>query len=158
MVKPIDEMAPEEVATLFRNCITNVVKKNRFATNSAEKIIEIASHWSHTRATLDVGQDRNRPEFGVLRAIGYQVGNEGVDPKIRHWLLEYAMQGVLPPIKDRSYMEEWGEPESKKRFYKVKRVIEYLIEDHSNPNIFDKALRDWQKDLDYLDKKWGYLR
>ena len=65
-------------------------------------------------------------------------------------VLKYVLEGELPMIHSVSYMAEWGEPNSLRRFEKLVRVLGNMIEGNQrNPNS-KLAVRQWREDIDWL--------
>ncbi len=53
-------------------------------------------------------------------------------------------------IHSASYMLEWGEPNSSKRFEKLVRVLENLIEGNRRKPNSKLAVKQWSEDLEWL--------
>ena len=96
------------------------------------------------------------PENGVLSVVGYKVGNEGEKTSIRRKLLDFIMTENLPPVGSPAYMAEWGEKMSKERYRKLHRVIRVLASSGKTLGNMDKAVIEWEEDLDYLENNWKF--
>jgi len=104
------------------------------------------------------GADRDRPALGVLKGIGYSVGNIGVEAGTRHLLIDYLVDGqILPPIKDQSYMAEWGNSRTVKRYFKAYRVLDRFAQEYWSSETHTRAVSNWLNDLTYMERKWGFL-
>ena len=67
------------------------------------------------------------------------------------------MQGNLPFCGSPAYMAEWGYPNSKKRYRKLRDVLNQLIYKNRNFPEMTAAIIDWKTDLEYIKNKWKYL-
>ena len=94
------------------------------------------------------------PENGVLSMVGYKDGNEGEKTSIRRKLLDFIIIENLPPVGSPAYMAEWGEKMSKERYRKLHRVIRVLASSGKTLGNMDKAVIEWEEDLEYLENHW----
>jgi hypothetical protein len=60
--------------------------------------------------SLPPGGDSERPDPGLLKAVGYHVGwRFGQVPEMRQFIIAFILIAEhLPAIKDVEYMAEWG--------------------------------------------------
>ena len=91
----------------------------------------------------------------MLKTLGYRVGNDSVGIEKRRILIDYLLNEQLPPVGSPAHMAEWGEPSSKQRYRKAHRVIQVLKSSASTLGYMDKAEKEWEEDLTYMEKTWG---
>ena len=94
------------------------------------------------------------PKNGILSVIGYKVGNEGEKTSVRRKMLDYIMSETLPPVASPAYMAEWGDTLSKDRYRKLHRVLRVLAINGASMVNMDKAVSEWEDDLEYIENKW----
>ena len=127
-----------------------------------EFLSAIADVWKEEDYWLPESVDGDRPDPGLLKAMGYRVGwHHGQPPETRALVIAFLlMSRHLPRIKDRQYMEEWGAPLSLKRYQKLDSVLRNLIEDKRrtrNPGMA-RAIEEWQDDLEAARFLWEDLK
>ena len=88
--------------------------------------------------------------------VGYKVGNEGEKTSIRRKLLDFIMSENLPPVGSPAYIAECGEKMSKDRYRKLHRVIRVLASSGKTKGNRDKAVIEWEEDLEYLENNWKF--
>jgi hypothetical protein len=118
---------------------------------------EAPSHWPKwteldTMRADGRADDVNWPELGVLRMLGYQVGEQGKSRAVRHGILARVYEGVLPPLLPASQLWEWGDPSTAKRLRKLAESIASFARNAraNDAKKFARAIRDWDEDLGYL--------
>ncbi len=157
----------ENIPTLsdvrLRNLFLNAIKirldpTNKWYDEAERAIAAIQDTWSD-RVRRQQFQDykADTPEEGMLKSVGYKVGENGESYEVRHRLLDFLIEGVLPPAGSPPYYEDWGEPSSKQRYRKLHRVIRVLASSASHFSNMEKAAREWEDDLIYIEDKWGHL-
>jgi hypothetical protein len=157
MVKALSTYTLAEIGAVFQNCAKAIVEKNATFHNKALiRIHEFENIWRSQISFLDPGVDRDRPDFGVLRTIGYRIGTYGVDPEVRRWLLGLLMNGQIPPVKDLGYVAEWGTPDSPRRYYKLMRTLQNLASNGWRYG-WSSASLDWEADRAYVESRYCYL-
>jgi len=92
-----------------------------------------------------------KPLNGLLSAIGYKVGLEGVKAEVRRRILKDVISGPLPLVANPGYMEEWGEDGSLKRIKKLKNCLLSFSNGGQHTN-HHEAIKDWQDDLEWLNE------
>jgi hypothetical protein len=118
----------------------------------------IVREWRRRNYELLPGADRSRPDVGVLKGIGYSVGRFGLAEDVRCFLIDYLMDGpTLPPIKDQTYIAEWGGKRTAKRYFKAHRALTYFAGEYANSDAHTRAVKNWMNDLKYLEQKWEFL-
>lgn len=140
----------EQLFQRFLNAVGWLVS-NRQIEEAQGMITDIQREWRRRRDRGDPILNYDRPEQGVLGALGYHVGHsQGKSSDTRRMVLKYVLEGELPMIHSVNYMNEWGEPNSLQRFEKLARVLANMIEGNQrNPNS-KLAVRQWREDLDWL--------
>jgi hypothetical protein len=89
----------------------------------------------------------------MLDILGYHVGETNPTPAdTRGYILAYAFECYLPPLKDRFYYLEWGEPRTTKRLMKLANTLAALTRNAKQRNamLYAKAIDDWESDLRHL--------
>jgi hypothetical protein len=115
-------------------------------------IRDIQSEWQRRRGQGDAVVDYDRPERGLLAALGYHVGhNQGQSSEVRRLILKYVLEGELPMIHSAEYMKEWGEPNSSTRFQKLARFLGNMVEGNQAKPNSQLAVKQWREDLDWLE-------
>lgn len=89
---------------------------------------------------------------GVLKYLGYRVGEKGLPGNQRQQILKQALTEGLPFINSHEYMSEWGEPGTQKRFEKIVDSLSTFIRnsERKNPISYQKAIQDWESDIQFL--------
>ena len=90
---------------------------------------------------------------GLLSAMGYKVGMDGLKPLTRQKILTDVISGPIPLVNNPSYMEEWGEDGSSKR---IKKTFNCLMA-FSSAKIHEthhEALKDWSEDIEWLENNF----
>lgn len=99
------------------------------------------------------------PQVGLLKHLGYQVGTNGTDRVKRRRILRNAFIGRLPNVVDDSYMQGWGEPNTKKRLRKLAySIASFTCLSKRKRNPSQKAIDDWEEDLAWLKKEFYHGR
>lgn len=146
----ISKFDDNKLLSLFNNVLDHIEKGKRV--EEAKSLLSLIEKEWKTR--LDKGKKSVRPNVGMLQTIGYKVGNDGLSQSKREIMLDHIIQIQLPFCQSPSYMEEWGHPNSKKRYTKLVNVLNQLIFKKQNILGFDVAVGDWKKDLSYVKEKW----
>jgi hypothetical protein len=125
----------EQLLQRFLNAVRLIVS-NRNVDDAERLITDIQKEWQRRRASGDAVRDYDRPEQGMLGALGYHVGHsQGQSTETRRLILKFVLEGELPMIHSANYTVEWGEPHSLTRLEKLGRVLENLIEgNRTRPN------------------------
>jgi hypothetical protein len=94
---------------------------------------------------------------GVLGALGYHVGKNGIDQRTRRAILTEAVEVKLvaasPEFVD--YVNGWGAPKSRKRIVKIRDSIRAFAQiRRSTKADYSGALADWDSDLAWLKAKY----
>ena len=97
-----------------------------------------------------------RPQ-GMLGVLGYHVGEmQPTEQRIRWCILEYAFECDLPPVNHPAYHEEWGEPQTAQRLYKLANTLAALIRNAKRRDAvaMERAIDDWESDLLFLHERY----
>lgn len=157
MVKKIKEYSDEGLLTLFSNAM-NLIEKGQRVQEAEDVIKEIEIEWEERlKKYLFADEKADRPSRGMLKTIGYAVGNDGVGTARRQLLLDHLIQGTLPFCGSPAYMAEWGYPNSKKRYRKLRDVLSQLVYKNRNFQEMAAAIIHWQTDLEYIKKNYNHL-
>lgn len=157
MVKKINEYSDEGLLTLFSNAM-NLIEKGQRVQEAEDVIKKIELEWEERlKQYLFADEKADRPSRGMLKTIGYAVGNDGVGTVKRQLLLDHLIQGTLPFCGSPAYMAEWGYPNSKKRYRKLRDVLNQLVYKNRNFQEMASAIIHWQTDLEYIKGKWKHL-
>ena len=152
MLSKIPNMADRELLVLFKNA-HKVLEKNG-STNkdqASEIITAIEGEWEDRVARAEGGTYQPElPDIGMLKTLGYSVGNSGEKLKIRRQILRTLMVSVLPVVGSPAYTASWGSPNSVKRYKKLETTLNSFIA-NADPG-WEKAILEWREDLDYIQK------
>ena len=91
------------------------------------------------------------PQTGLLKFVGYTVGESGISLEDRKQILDSVYSQTLPQVNSQSYMDQWGRPASALRLHKMADSIAAFTRQQkrkSNPPLI--AISDWEYDLEYL--------
>lgn len=154
ILNKIPGMRDNELLNLFQNAL-RLLREERMIKESNDVLDAIQQEWSKR---LELAKQKNykadTPEEGMLKTLGYKVGNDAEPQKIRYQLLNFIITGHLPFVGSPAYMLEWGEPCSRERYNKLTRVIRRLAFKSSHFENMEKAVSDWEDDLIWLEKEW----
>lgn len=154
VIQKIPSMDDNELSQLFQNA-QDMLFKDKGADAAKSVIVAIEAEWARRLTNFRAGQYKaDAPQEGVLKAIGYRVGNNGISEPKRHQLLDFAITGTLPPVGSPAHMAEWGEPCSRTRYAKLHRVIRVLASSARTLGNMEKAAEEWEEDLLYIEQKW----
>ena len=147
-------MDDNALARLLGNAL-DLIHRNNNVTDARAVISAIEAEWARRLDGYHAGQYKaETPPEGVLRAIGYRVGNNGLAEAKRHQLLDFAITGTLPPVGSPAYIAEWGAPKTRRRYAKLHRVIRVLASSANTLGNMEVAAADWEADLKYIERKW----
>ena len=148
-------MDDNALSRLFINA-QRLLHKNPENQDAISVIEAIKTEWEKRLREFRVGKHKaSSPEQGVLSVVGYKVGNEGEKTPFRRQLLDYIMTDTLPFVGSPAHMAEWGEKLTRSRYIKLHRVIRVLASSGRTMGNMDKAVSEWEDDLEYLEEKWA---
>ncbi len=120
-------------------------------------IIESAFDWpfwdeelSDDGPQLDIASVEKSP----LKLMDYTVGRNGLNVKYRRQILADAYLGAIPWTESDLYMKAWGRAHTRKRMWRMAHHLAMLIRKASGKDNMDKAISDWESDLDWLYHKF----
>ncbi len=94
-------------------------------------------------------------EESPLVLKGYHAGVTcGLSPLERRDFLESAYKEEIDYVGDDEYMEEWGHPGRSKRLWRIAHHLAWLIRSRKSNRDMRYAVKDWQADLDWLEKQF----
>lgn len=95
------------------------------------------------------------PNVGLLKYVGYTVGVDGLPAAERRKILDRVFSRPLPNVHSKSYMQEWGEPNSALRLQKLANALSSFarLAKRKKPKR-TAAISDWESDLRWLKKKY----
>jgi hypothetical protein len=94
--------------------------------------------------------DQFNIEESPIHAMGYKVGITGESAERRRLILERAFRGPLPTTGPRTYMQQWGEPNSCDRLNKIAENIAACCRMFRNRRGCEIAVTEWETDLCWL--------
>lgn len=99
------------------------------------------------------------PQIGVLKAVGYTVGAQGLPQSARLSILKHVYSESLPFVFSHAHMKEWGEPQSSTRLKKMAEALASFARGAKRKTLvnMDKAVSDWEHDLAWLKEEY-YLK
>ncbi len=140
----------EQLFQRFLNSI-RLIAGSRQVEDAQRMIADIQREWQRRRDRGDATLNYDRPEQGVLAALGYHVGHsQGQSSGTRRLILKHVLEGGLPMIHSATYMNEWGEPNSLKRFEKLVQFLGNMIEGNQMRPNSKLAVRQWREDLEWV--------
>lgn len=152
IISNLPKFDENKLGQIFQNCC-DVITQNKPEKYEAEMILDaIKVEWK--KRSSSNSYSKKRPTVGMLGFLGYKVGQEGESKKRRHFILQFVINEQLPFVQSPMYVREWGDPKTKKRYLKTANVIKSFISKYTNfkqPG-FEKALIEWEEDLEYLRK------
>lgn len=136
--------------------------KLRQEVSSAYQILAAQDKWfawpttAAPRGTGGLNRCEWRPH-GMLSYLEYRVGELQPTPRGDRWcILEYAFECHLPPLNDRDYLSEWGEPQTTQRLSKMANTLAALTRNAKRRDTvsFARAIDDWEHDLVLLRDRY----
>jgi hypothetical protein len=95
-------------------------------------------------------------EEGLLKFMGYAVGQNGCYRTRRREILDYVFHETLPRVQSTEYMQEWGTNGSSIRLQKIANCIASFVraaKRRKNASM-ELAIEEWEEDLSYLKDKY----
>ena len=150
----VTKMNDNDLLRLFHNVIEHL-DKGKKVDEATSLLNKIENEWKKRLENYLFGDEKStRPEQGMLKTIGYKVGNDGLKYTKRRLILDRLILGILPFCGSPSYMAEWGYPKTKKRYRKLRDVLNQLIFKNKRFPEMEVAVGDWTEDLNYVKQKW----
>lgn len=111
--------------------------------------------WPSTEAPPGFGRVDDPDEWpavGILRHLGYQVGQNGLLTRRRREILDSAYGKDLPHFGSSTYMMEWSAPRTARRLQKLAESLAAFARNAKRRTHSDlsQAISDWENDLEYL--------
>jgi hypothetical protein len=86
-----------------------------------------------------------------LASLGYHVGlTKSIRPAERRRILNYAFSESIPNVGPSDYMDEWGNPCSRKRLWRIAHHIAWLANNRRSNAAMEHAVAHWVEDLHWL--------
>ena len=162
IIKLIPHKNDNEICQMFKNAIDIIANDKPLKQDAMKMMSAIQTEWRRRIKLYKEGKySPARPKQGMLDFLGYNVGHKGEPTKRRRYLIDFVISEELPLVQSPAYTLEWGDKKSRKRYKKLHRVLQGLITNFSNRKEdfdYDKAIIEWKEDLDYLEKKWEYIK
>jgi hypothetical protein len=95
-------------------------------------------------------------EDGLLKFMGYAVGQNGCYRTRRREILDYVFHGALPQVQSALHMKQWGANGSSVRLQKMANCIASFarIAKRRKNASMELAIEEWEEDLAYLKEKY----
>lgn len=95
-------------------------------------------------------------EDGLLRFMGYTVGQSGCHRRGRQEILDYVFNCTLPRVQSEAYMAGWGANGSSDRLKKLANCIATFAKNAKRRRnaSMELAIAEWEEDLAYLKDKY----
>lgn len=93
-------------------------------------------------------------EVGVLRTVGYKVGESGLAVNARQKILARVYEQALSLPLAPEYLSEWGNPRTATRLQKLANTIAALTRNMKRRNEHAVAIDDWESDLQSLKRRY----
>ncbi len=148
-------LSDESLVTMYQNCLRAIIEKTKFAVSAREKLPMILEEMALRTEAAQRTYYVETPTVGLLKTLGYRVGNNGEREKYRRQLLDYAVSSDLPFVGTISYSLSWGAPLSPTRFYKLVRTLEAFVGNAKNRPGMTLACHHWLADRNYIAEKWS---
>ena len=144
--------------TMFQNCM-RAIRRGGPSVTDAERLIDTINLELNRRLVRASAYhfSAETPSVGLLKIMGYSVGNNGEKMTTRRTIIDYIMTKPLPPISSISYMASWGDPLSQRRYQKLSRTLESFVSNSHSRGSMDLACYQWEQDLLYIQEKWCHL-
>jgi len=99
-------------------------------------------------------------EEGLLKFMGYAVGQKGAYRTRRLQVLDYVFNERVPKVQSYEHMAEWGTPKSSRRLEKLANCLASFARNakRRKSNDMAEAIKDWEEDLNYLKEKYYFGR
>lgn len=93
---------------------------------------------------------------GLLKFMGYAVGQKGAYRNRRQQVLDYVFNERVPKVQSNEYMAEWGEPKSTCRLKKLADSMATFARNarRRRSSDMDHAIAEWEEDLRYLKETY----
>lgn len=157
IIAAIPKMDDAKLMSLHMNCMRP--QPNEPMLMAADKIADaVIQHWNRQLAASRMQSwTPERPETGLLKWLGYAVGQNGETAPVRRRILDRVMSADLPLVSSPAYMDEWGETHSAKRYFKLRRTLGAFADNCSRRPSFELACSHWEADIAYVESSWGHV-
>jgi hypothetical protein len=160
IINAIPTMSDQQLLNLFKNAVQLISRSENPDAQSVLAAIE--REW---KQRLDRARDgktiAERPSRGMLQELGYKVGESGERTPTRRQILTHLLEHELPLVGSPSYTDEWGTPNSPKRYWKLVRFFESQLTNRAHHNRahhnMDKAMIEWSEDLEWVQRTYAHL-
>jgi hypothetical protein len=128
--------------------------------NEVQSLERMPFRWPSTAVVADSRKALSGNFFdyedGLLKFMGYAVGQNGCYRIRRREILDYVFHGALPQVQSALHMEEWGANGSCVRLQKMANCIASFtrIAKRRKNASMELAIQDWEEDFAYLKEKY----
>jgi len=156
ITKKIPKLADDELLNLFKNAVRLLSKSEN--TPALEVVNAVGKEWKKRLELARAGKySPATPDIGMLATLGYRVGSvNGEKTAIRRKILAHIMEGELPFVGSPAYTDEWGVPNSSKRYQKLTRVFGGNLNNKAHVDNA-QAIIEWSEDLEWVQNKYHHL-
>jgi hypothetical protein len=158
IVELIPSMTDRELLNVFENA-TQKLSENKNVAAAESALSAVEREW---KKRLDGARAKphrqDSPSVGMLVTLGYRVGaTNGETKAVRRRILKHVLERHLPLVSSPGYTDEWGLPNSSKRYLKL---IQFLQSQLTNPanREHERAMIEWSEDLDWVQHNYPHLR
>lgn len=158
ILQKISKMKDQAILTLFGNAC-ELLSKNERVEEASKVILEIDRVWAERLAlSLEGKYKSDTPNKGLLSTMHYHVGMEATAEPKRRLILDHILTKNVPFVPPPAYMEQWGNPKTKKRQQKLEKFLVGMIRDKQRGRgaDYEKAISEWQSDLDYIRENYNF--
>ncbi len=160
----------------YRDALISLSKKNPKLSITARKLIDEINQeflrrfegsidkdgyfvWPSTKvyaSNIGLSKQMEWQKNGVLLLYGYRVGEtNGLDENKRRVILDEVFTANIPPVLDKSYIDEWSRPSSASRLEKMAIVLASLAKNEKKRGqSLIRSYREREDDLQYLYDKY----
>jgi hypothetical protein len=157
IVDLIPSMTDRELLNVFENA-TQTISENKNVAAAESALSAIEREWKKRLDGARTKPDRHdSPPVGMLATLGYRVGaTSGETKAVRRRILKHVLERQLPLVDSPGYTDEWGLPNSTKRYSKL---IQFLQSQLTNPanREHGRAMIEWSEDLDWVQQNYLHL-
>ena len=148
---------PDYMASVHKTLPNNSLNNTEDTSNRIQEIVSGVVDTNFIWPTTDAPLGNKRlaetdwPKCGLLKHMGYVVGQKGRSSSQRQQLLCYIFENELPNVVSSTYMGQWGERKTATRLKKIACSIAAFTRNAKRGSKDRKAaITDWEEDLEFL--------
>jgi hypothetical protein len=155
ILSAVPTMSDSQLLNLFKNAAQRISKGANADAESALAAVEC--EWKQRLERARDGEIvAERPSKGMLQELGYKVGENGERTQVRRQILALLLEREVPLVGSPAYTDEWGTPNSPKRYWKLVRFFESQLTNPAHRKM-EKATIEWREDLEWVRRNYEHL-